>query len=153
MDIIVGIIFWGGLLVLVLGWLTRSADGGPSHGASGSDRTWTTRSAAPTPPGPAVPATEARQRETDALTDGLVIGHFLTRDHERRRLDELEGQLEAAGWASHRGEPAEDDAGFDAGLSLGADLDADLDLAGFDALGGFGVEPWADDLIDDLDDG
>ena len=53
----------------------------------------------------------------------LVIGHFLTRDHYRDRIDEL---------------AAERDHWSDAAVTAG-DPDADLDFAEFDAVGGFGV--------------
>lgn len=39
------------------------------------------------------------------------------------------------------------DSASDAIDDLDPDLDADLDFAGFDAMGGFGVEPWADELF------
>ncbi len=107
-------------------------------------------------PGPEV-TRDAGTREGDALVDGLIIGHFLTRDHYERRLAEAEEQLrdqqrelvrgelsEGDGW--ERSEPHELDA-FD-GLAaaegpwvedLGGDLAGDLDGdgAGFDEL-----DPW-----------
>lgn len=82
-------------------------------------------------------------READALVDGLVIGHFLTRDHYRARIDELEDSIdELAG---------ERDRWLEFAIAGDDGDDEDLDLAEFDAIGGFGVEPWADDLFD-LDD-
>ena len=81
-------------------------------------------------------------REDEALADGLVIGHFLTRDHYRDRIDRLEDHIdELAGDRDRWLEAA----------ATGDDLYDELDYAEFDALGGFGVEPWADDLFD-IDD-
>jgi hypothetical protein len=82
---------------------------------------------------------DQRLREDEALADGLVIGHFLTRDHYRDRIDRLEDNLDEL--ASDR------DRWLDA-AGAGDDLDDELDYAEFDAMGGFGVEPWADDLFD-----
>ena len=82
-------------------------------------------------------------RVDDALVDGLVIGHFLTRDHYQRRIGALEESIDELGQDR---DPWLDD--FGAGDD---DLEAGTDYAEFDAIGGFGVEPWADDLFD-LDD-
>ena len=146
MDIVIGIIVWGGLLWLVLAWFARAgrseasgrgADAGPSQ-----DRTGTS-AAGPGPPGvdQRLPD-EQKLRVDDALVDGLVIGHFLTRDHYERRLEDLEDALDE--WGHTR------DPWLDGGLG-DDDLDDGTDYAEFDAMGGFGVEPWADDLFD-LDD-
>ena len=81
--------------------------------------------------------------EDGALIDGLVIGHFLTRDHYRARIDELEDSIDALAHEAERWlvfAVTGDDGNGD-----------DLDDVEFDAIGGFGVEPWADDLFD-LDD-
>lgn len=154
LEFLVGTLFWGGLLVLVLLWLGRGRRRGRSVG-----RAWDGQRTAP--PASAVPGTpstpvandprtapvgttaERDERVDDALVDGLVIGHFLTRDHSTRRIDELEGQVDelrsadrdwAGDWSDGASDPIDE-------------LDADLDLAEFDAMGGFGVEPWADDLV------
>ncbi len=156
MDLLLGLIFWGGLLVLTLIWLARTGLGGSHHtttprqpGAHGSPPAATTphRSfdAAHPPPQqhrPARAVEEQRFREDEALADGLVIGHFLTRDHYQRRVDDLEDHLDEVDRQRDRWAEA---------AATGDDLHDDLDDAEFDAMGGFGVEPWADDLFD-LDD-
>ena len=154
MDFLLGLIFWGGLLMLTLVWLGRT-------GLSGNSRTTTPhQTSAPPPPGAAPPRSfdashppaaqhrparsvdEQQLLEDEALADGLVIGHFLTRDHYQRRIDDLEDHLDEVdrqrdGWAET--------------AVTGDEVYDDLDYAEFDAMGGFGVEPWADDLFD-LDD-
>ena len=73
------------------------------------------------------------------MADGLVIDYFLTRDHYQGRIDRLEDQIdELAGNRDRWLEAA----------TAGDDLYDELDYAEFDALSGFGVEPWADDLFD-----
>jgi hypothetical protein len=132
MDMIIGTVFWVGLLILVLVWLGR-----------GTGRT------RPTPgqhAGPAVPPGDSQRGVDDALVDGLIIGHYLTRDHYRRQLDELESEADEL--------RAAQDPWFGDDIDADEDRDAfddDLDYAEFDAMGGFGVEPWAEDLFDDED--
>ena len=67
-----------------------------------------------------------------------MIGHFLTRDHYENRVDGLKDHIdELAGMGDRWMESGASDEPYD-----------ELDYAEFDALGGFGVEPWADDLFD-----
>lgn len=152
MDIVIGTIFWGGLLWLTLVWLARVLEPKPRHQppgrAPGTGRSVGATpgpAAAPAPPAARqLPPDEQRLRVDDALVDGLVIGHFLTRDHYERRVGELEDSIDE--FARER------DPWLDGGLG-DDDLEAGTDYAEFDAMGGFGVEPWADDLFDaDFDD-
>jgi len=153
LEFLLGLLVWGGLLVLVIRWMDRGRRRGSSVG-----QTWTHERPAPssttapsvasTPVAPAARTTPVRaadrdQRVDDALVDGLVIGHFLTRDHFTRRVDELEGEVEDLRSAQRSWTDDWSDAASDA-LD---DLDTDLDLAEFDAMGGFGVEPWADEMF------
>lgn len=149
MDIVIGIIIWGGLLWLTIVWLSRGwtskpTDRGPGGPGTGQGAGWTGGNAGtPAPPtARQPPADEQRLRVDDALVDGLVIGHFLTRDHYQRRIGELEDSIDEFG---HERDPWLDGAVCD------DDLEAGTDYAEFDAMGGFGVEPWADDLFD-MDD-
>ncbi|TVP69123.1 MAG: hypothetical protein EA340_07695 [Nitriliruptor sp.] len=152
-EFLIGTLFWGGLLVLVLLWMDRGRRRGRSTGQAWTGQrpappSTTGRSASSTPvaPGPRttpVAAEDRDERVSDALVDGLVIGHFLTRDHFTQRVDELEGEVDdlrsaQRSWADDWADSASDT--FD-------DLDADLDFAEFDAMGGFGVEPWADEMF------
>lgn len=146
---IVGTIVWGGLLWLALAWLIRGPKPKPSRPASpldpGAGRAGGS-AVAPTPPvARQLPPDEQRLRVDDALVDGLVIGHFLTRDHYERRIGELEDSIDELG---HERDPW-----IDGGVG-DDDLEHGTDYAEFDAMGGFGVEPWADDLfdMDDMDD-
>ena len=147
MDIVIGLIFWGGLLLLTLTWIGRTGLTGRRSGSG-------VPPARPTAPPPAIPPRPAAQpqsrhaesqemREDEALADGLVIGHFLTRDHYRERIAGLEHHIDEL--------TAERDRWLEA-AATGYDLDSDLDYAEFDAMGGFGVEPWADDLFDHDDE-
>lgn len=144
MDFLVGLIFWGGLLLLTLNWLARA---GSSGGGTGGSTRPDTRALAPHAGPPPWPSSgpragmveDQRLREDEALADGLVIGHFLTRDHYQDRIERLEDNL---------GELASDRDRWLEAAGTGDDLDDELDYAEFDALGGFGVEPWADDLFD-----
>ena len=144
MDIVVGLIFWGGLLLLTLNWLSRSLSAGYHTNAPARPDTRVVphSGGVPQPPagisGVADPA-EQELREDEALADGLVIGHFLTRDHYRDRIAHLEGQIDELTGDRDRWLEA---------AGTGDDLYDALDYAEFDALGGFGVEPWADDLFD-----
>jgi hypothetical protein len=143
MDIVIGIIVWGGLLWLTLAWLMRGskaepAPSGPATGL-GAGRSGTSAVAPTRPVARQLSADEQRMRVDDALVDGLVIGHFLTRDHYQRRIGELEDSIDELG--------SERDPWLDGGFT-DEDLDAGTDHAEFDVLGGFGVEPWADDLFD-----
>lgn len=149
MDILLGLAFWGGLLALVVAGLARM----------GRAERRPTPSTPPTPhgtpAGPAPPAgptvatprqpaaepqrrtvDEQRLREDQALADGLIIGYALTRDHYRDRIDQLHDHLDEVTDEHDRW----------AAAARGDDLDSGLDSAEFDAIGGFGVEPWADDL-------
>lgn len=75
-------------------------------------------------------------REDEAFTDELAIGDLLTRDHHQRRIDHLdEVDRQRDRWPE--------------AAATGDDLYDELDDAEFDALGGFGVEPWADDRLDE----
>lgn len=67
-----------------------------------------------------------------------MIGYFLARDHYQERIDLVHDHIdELAGERDHWLEAA----------AVGDDLYDEIDYAEFDALGGFGVEPWADDLF------
>lgn len=146
METVLGLLFWGGLLLLTLSWFARTdLTGRRSSGARST--------AQPMPPPPAVAPRSAPDhrtraadlqelREDEALADGLVIGHFLTRDHYRDRISGLEDHIDDL--------TAERDSWLETAAG-GDDLVDELDYAEFDAMGGFGVEPWADDLFD-LDD-
>ncbi len=147
MDIVIGLIFWGGLLLLTLTWIGRTGLTGRRSGSG-------VASARPTAPPPAIPPRPSAQpqvrhaesqemREDEALADGLVIGHFLTRDHYRERIAGLEDHIDEL--TAERDPWLETAAGGD-------DLVDELDYAEFDAMGGFGVEPWADDLFDHDDE-
>jgi hypothetical protein len=157
MDILLGSLFWGGLLALTLLWIARNGLTGkgryppprmpPGRQQPGSRDT--TAWSGTTQPGRTHPADrdrrlraaeEQRLRVDEALVDGLVIGHFLTRDHYRREITDLEDQLDEA---ASRGHLWADMA------AAGDEVEDLLDHAEFDAIGGFGVEPWADDLFDD----
>jgi hypothetical protein len=82
-------------------------------------------------------AVELRQLgEEEALTDGLIIGYFLTRDLYQDRIDGLEDHIDKL---------TDDRDWWLEAATAGDDLDDELDHAEFDALGGFGVEPWAGD--------
>jgi len=147
MDIVIGIILWGGLLLLALSWLGRTGSTGSRSGGVSAPRPRSWSSAVP-PAAAASPRQMRRAdlqelREDEALADGLVIGHFLTRDHYRDRIDELEDHIDELAAARDYWSDAD---------ATGDDLDADLDYAEFDAMGGFGVEPWADDLFDHDDE-
>ncbi|MFU8841202.1 MAG: hypothetical protein ACNA8R_10850 [Nitriliruptoraceae bacterium] len=147
MDFVIGLIFWGGLLLLVLTWISRTG----LTGRRSSGGVPPARPAAPPPPIRPWTAAEPQARRADlqqlredeALTDGLVIGHYLTRDHYRERIDGLEDHIEEL--------TTERDHWSDA-AAMGDDVDADLDYAEFDAMAGFGLEPWADDLFDPDDE-
>lgn len=142
MDIVIGIVFWGGLLWLTLAWLTRVGKSEPARRAPSTghgDGRSTGSPVGPAAAGQRLP-NEHRLREGEALVDGLVIGHFLTRDHYERRIGELEDSIDELG---HARDPWIDD------LAVGDDgFEHGTDYAEFDAMGGFGVEPWADDLFD-----
>ena len=147
MDIVIGTIIWGGLLWLTIVWLSRGwtskpANRGPGTGP-GAGGTGGSAGAPAPPTVRQLPPDEQRLRVDDALVDGLVIGHFLTRDHYQRRIGELEDSIDELG---HERDPW-----LDGGLGDDDDLEAGTDYAEFDAMGGFGVEPWADDLFD-MDD-
>ena len=76
--------------------------------------------------------------------DGLIIGHYLTRDHYRRQLEDLESDAEEL--------RAVQDPWFGDHTHAGEKIDfgnEDLNLAEFDAMDGFSGEPWAEDLFDD----
>ena len=153
LEFLIGTLFWGGLLVLVILWIDRGRRRGSSADRAGSHerpaaRAATGRSASSTPVvhGPRTTPVGAEDRDQqvgDALVDGLVIGHFLTRDHFTRRLDALEDEVDGLRSAQR----SWSDDGSDPSSDALDDLDADLDLAEFDAIGGFGVEPWADEMF------
>ena len=144
MDFLVGLIFWGGLLLLTLSWIARTGlTGRRSAGGSHVARTPPSRPAAPPRPAPrhrVRPDDLQQMREDEALADGLVIGHFLTRDHYRDRIDGLEDDLDSI---------TDDRDRWRESAAAGDDLEDVLDDAEFDALGGLGVEPWADELFDE----
>lgn len=192
MELLLGVLLWGAVVALLLGWRARSRPSDPHRDAAPPRSVSAAPSAPrngppsgppngpPSAPQPTLTREDQRRREDDALVDGLVIGHFLTRDHNRRQAEELIARIdELADERDHWRELADTgmdegdhlDTGFD-DLDAGAhDLDGagivdgfgstdDLDLlddpdgldhAEFDAMAGFGVEPWADDLFD-LDD-
>jgi hypothetical protein len=166
-EIIVGVLLAGGLLVLVSRGgmrLFRGPDPGsavapprPPAPAPGPPTT----APLPTPPAARVILGETEQ-EAGALVDGLIIGHHLTRTHYEDRLedqaetiDALRADVAAAWYPGDDADPdddAEDDGsgGFGSGGAFGQgvqvpDLDPDLDpeLAEFDAAG----DPWEDDVF------
>ena len=161
MDVVLGLLFWGGLLALTLVWIARTGLTGSRRHRQAPAQTsrphdsptaWSSTAPPATPRHAGPPAAAQRRqvrdaqaqrlREDEALADGLVIGHFLTRDHYRRELANHDAQLDQAAAAQQRWEEL---------AGLGDELDdvhGDLDYAEFDAMGGFGVEPWADDLFD-----
>jgi len=148
MDVVLGLVFWGGLLLLTLNWLARTMSGGHHTDVPARPHTRAVPPHGGTPPsrvgGSRVSESETQQlREDEALADGLVIGYFLARDHYQDHVDLVHDQIdELAGERDHWLEAA----------AAGDDLDDELDYAEFDALGGLGVEPWADDLFDIDDD-
>lgn len=98
----------------------------------------------------------------DAFVDGAIIGGAIVWDHQRRLLREREEELQVA--------REERDALEERALLDGGDVDdvddlddldepaASDDLAEFDAMAGYGVEPWAleqygPDPDDDVDGG
>ena len=137
METIVGLLFGGGLLVLVSRWVLRSYRG-PAPKAPVTQT-------GPAKPWVALEAVEESAREAGALVDGLIIGHHLTRTHYKDRLDEQAETIETL-----RAEVAADS-------YLGDDEADDFDeFAGHDTVGfagGFG-EAEADDLdgLGDADD-
>lgn len=140
MDTVLGLIFWGGLLLLTLSWIGRTGLTGRRTGSGAASRSWSST----VPPAAATQdrarrAELAELREDEALADGLVIGHFLTRDHYTDRIDRLEDQIDELTVERDRWHEA---------AAAGDDLFDELDHAEFDAMGGFGVEPWDDDLFD-----
>ncbi len=160
MEIIVGLLFWGGLLVLVSRWVVRSYRGSSSR-------------APVTPPRPVVPTTrpsaapptvEESAREGGALVDGLIIGHHLTRTHYEERLAEQAEVVEAlrADVADHAylggdGDDDDDDVGGYGAVGVADGLgDAELDEFGPDGSDESGAEDdlWDDDVFGyDEDDG
>jgi hypothetical protein len=153
LEFLIGTLFWGGLLVLVILWMGRGRRRGSSTGQAWTHErpappSTTARAASPSPADRGSRPTPVRaevrdEAVSDALVDGLVIGHFLTRDHFTRRVEELEGQVDDLRSAQR----SWTDDWSDSASDVVDDLDADLDLAEFDAMGGFGVEPWADELF------
>ena len=139
METIVGLLIWGGLLVLVSRWVLRSYRG-PSRKAAVTS----TPPAAPTGRPPVAPAAlEASDREAGALVDGLIIGHHLTRTHYQDRLDDQAETIDVL-----RAEVAADS-------YLGDDdLDEDLDEADTEELEGMSGadDPWDDDIYGDDED-
>jgi hypothetical protein len=142
METLLGVLIWGAVTVVVIAWLVSlwgSSASRPAPPPTGdpSPRSPGVPSAPPVPPSakPAPPVlADETLREGEALADGLVIGHYLTREHYERELDDLTAQLdevreELTGW---EWDPAGDDA----------------DLDEFDVLDGFGVEPWYADVFD-----
>lgn len=153
MEIIVGLLFWGGLLVLVSRWLVRSYRGSSSRTAVTS-----TRPVVPTTrPSAAEPTVEGSAREGGALVDGLIIGHHLTRTHYEERLAEQAEVVEAlrADVADHAylgGDDldGEDDLdGYGAVGSADGLGDAELDEFGSDGSDESGADddPWDDDVF------
>lgn len=157
MDTLLSVLVWGGLILVVLSLVNaHGASRGPGPdrtvppgGGSGAARPdGAASSQAPAPPvGPRGPSFVETPRESEALADGLVIGHFLTRHHYEERIGELEAELgersadarESWEFGGEGADPAgggfEDGVGFDE----------------FDALSGHSVEPWYDDFLG-LDD-
>ncbi len=134
MDTVLGVLIWGGLLLLTLRWIARTIAAGDGRDAVSHPVTRILSDE----------GTEAQEsREDDALADGLVVGHFLSRDHHRNRIARLEDEIAALEAERERWLQA---------AATGDDRHAGLDRAEFDALGDFGVEPWADERFDDGDD-
>jgi hypothetical protein len=141
METLLGVLVWGVLAVAVIAWIVSLwGSGGSSSSPPSADgtspRSPASRPAPPAPPSarPAPPVLpDETLREGEALVDGFVIGHELTREHYERELDELTSQLdevrhELAGW---EWDPAGDD-----------------DLGPFDPMDDLGVEPWYADVFD-----
>jgi hypothetical protein len=144
METIVGLLFWGGLLVLVSRWVMRSY-----RGASPRTPATPIPPAAPSPgPSTAPPTVEESARESGALVDGLIIGHHLTRTHYQDRLAEQAETIDAlrADAADHT-YPGGDD--FDDVDDVGGYGAVSFSEAGSDESDEFEAadDPWDDDLF------
>jgi hypothetical protein len=154
MDIIVGTLIWGGLLVLVSRWLMRSYRGrSPRAPVTPTQPTQPTAPSAKPSIAPA--AVEESAREAGALVDGLIIGHYLTRGHYQDRLDEqaetIDGLRAEVAADTYFGDDDLDD--FDDANDLGgygtvgfADGFEEAEADDLDGLGAAG-NPWDDDVF------
>ena len=84
-------------------------------------------------------------REDEALIDGLIIGHFLTRHHYEERLDDANEQLEALRdewepWHSGNRDRIENPSSADP-------MEDAVAFDEFDTFSGGTVEPWYDDMF------
>jgi hypothetical protein len=157
METIVGLLIWGGLLVLVIRWVVRTARGVPPKAPVAP-----TQPAASPPARPAVAhmAVEDTPREAEALVDGLIIGHYLTRTHYEDRLDEqaevIDALRTAAADDTYFGDDDVDEHDdLEDGRGSGAGGFADgFGQADGDEFDGFGAadDPWGDVFGDDEDD-
>jgi hypothetical protein len=150
METIVGLLFWGGLLVLASRGVMRLYRGPSSRVPVAPARPVVP----PTRPLAAQPTVEESARESGALVDGLIIGHHLTRTHYEDRLAEQAEAMESlrADIADHT-------------YTGGDDLDDGDVMGGVDAVGssdgfgnvegdefgsdesGVGDDPWDDDVF------
>jgi hypothetical protein len=130
MDLLVGLVLVAAALALLRAWgrATSSPPARPPAGPSTLTR-------------PASSEEDGTTREIEALVDGLVVGHFLTRDHYEDRLAAAEHDLEAREVDPHRWDEA--CVGEDPQASNGDDpVDDFLGLDGSDPL----LEaPWSND--------
>jgi hypothetical protein len=151
MDLLIGLIVWGGLLWLVIVWLAHPPGGHTTRGHLPATRQPSSpRPTAPVPPRvvpmPSPPSPRVRDEsllEDEALVDGLIIGYHLARQHHEERVAELRDELEALQaeidpWLLDGGDATDD---------LVA-LEEALEEAELDAYDTFGLDPW-DDGFDD----
>lgn len=154
MDTFLTVVFWGVLALVVLGWIGSRPEPPRNRPSTGPTPTqpWSSKepgsSATPQPRPDQARRPLARRPDAvdEAFVDGAIIGGALMWDHQQRRLVAREEELEAL--------REERDAWEETAFLAGDDPDGDL--AEFDAMGGFGVEPWAvdrygPDPVDDLD--
>jgi hypothetical protein len=151
METIVGLLIWGGLLVLVSRWVLRSY-----HGPSPKAPVTPTRPTAPSVRTSSAPAAvEESAREAGALVDGLIIGHHLTRTHYKDQLDEQAETIDAlraeVAADTHLGDDDFDelDDADDLGRYGAGGVADGFGEAEADDLDGFGAEedPWDDDVF------
>ena len=148
MEAIAGLLFWGGLLVLVSRWVMRSY-----RGPSPKAQVTPTRPAAPAAkPSVALAEYEESAREAGALVDGLIIGHHLTRTHYKDRLEEqaetidhLRAEVAADSYLDD--EEADDFDEFAGDSTVGfADGFGEAEADDLDGLGD-ADDPWDDEIF------
>jgi hypothetical protein len=153
MELLIGVIVWGGLLWLVVVWLARPSRAGTAPPAHATERRQSPPSdrSVPRTPQRALPGTpppgirDETQLEDEALVDGLIIGYHLARQHHEERVAELRDELEALQaevdpWLLDGGDTTDDVVA----------LEEALEEAELDAYDTFGLDPW-DDGFDDGD--